>query len=53
MRVAMSLFDAMGSEAQLSRTSANIWAKALASAEPGSDMTVVAKQAEDVLGVRH
>jgi 3-hydroxyisobutyrate dehydrogenase len=53
VRVAMTLFDAMGSEAQLSRTSANIWAKALASAEPGSDMTVVAKQAEDVLGVRH
>ncbi|MES2031725.1 MAG: NAD(P)-dependent oxidoreductase [Pseudomonadota bacterium] len=53
VRVAMTLFDAMGSDAQLSRTSANIWAKALASAEPGSDMTVVAKQAEDVLGVRY
>lgn len=53
VRVAMTLFDAMGSDAQLSRTAADVWAKALASAEPGSDMTVVAKQAEDALGVRH
>ncbi len=46
VRVAMSLFDAMGSDAKLSRTSAAIWAKALAAAAPGSDMTIVAKQAE-------
>jgi 3-hydroxyisobutyrate dehydrogenase len=51
VRVAMSLFDAMGSDAQLSRTSAAIWAKALAAATPGSDMTVVAKQAEQALGL--
>jgi 3-hydroxyisobutyrate dehydrogenase len=51
VRVAMSLFDAMGSDAQLSRTSAAIWAKALKAAAPGSDMTVVAKQAEQALGL--
>jgi 3-hydroxyisobutyrate dehydrogenase len=51
VRVAMSLFDAMGSDAQLSRTSAAIWAKALNSATPGSDMTVVARQAEQALGL--
>jgi 3-hydroxyisobutyrate dehydrogenase len=51
VRVAMSLFDAMGSDAKLSRTSAAIWAKALATAAPGSDMTVVARQAEQALGL--
>ena len=51
VRVAMSLFDAMGSDAKLSRTAAAIWAKALASASPGSDMTIVAKQAETALGL--
>jgi 3-hydroxyisobutyrate dehydrogenase len=51
VRVAMSLFDAMGSDAQLSRTSAAIWAKALNTATPGSDMTVVARQAEQALGL--
>ena len=51
VRVAMSLFDAMGSDAQLSRTSAGIWAKALAAATPGSDMSIVAKQAEEALGL--
>jgi 3-hydroxyisobutyrate dehydrogenase len=51
VRVAMSLFDAMGSDAQLSRTSAAIWNKALAAAAPGSDMTVVAKQAEEAVGL--
>jgi 3-hydroxyisobutyrate dehydrogenase len=51
VRVAMSLFDAMGSNAQLSRTSAAVWAKALATAAPGSDMTVVAKQAEQAVGL--
>jgi 3-hydroxyisobutyrate dehydrogenase len=51
VRVAMSLFDAMGSDAKLSRTSAAIWAQALATASPGSDMTVVAKQAEQALGL--
>jgi 3-hydroxyisobutyrate dehydrogenase len=53
VRVAMSLFDAMGSDAKLSRTSAAIWAKALATAAPGSDMTIVAKQAEQALGLQH
>jgi 3-hydroxyisobutyrate dehydrogenase len=51
VRVAMSLFDAMGSDAKLSRTSAAIWAKALANAAPGSDMTVVARQAEQAVGL--
>lgn len=51
VRVAMSLFDAMGSDAKLSRTAAAIWAKALTSASPGSDMTIVAKQAETALGL--
>jgi 3-hydroxyisobutyrate dehydrogenase len=51
VRVAMSLFDAMGSDAKLSRTSAAIWAKALATAAPGSDMTVVARQAEQAVGL--
>lgn len=51
VRVAMSLFDAMGSDALLSRTSAGLWAKALASATPGSDMSIVAKQAEEALGL--
>jgi 3-hydroxyisobutyrate dehydrogenase len=51
VQVAMSLFDAMGSDAKLSRTSAAIWAKALATAAPGSDMTVVARQAEQALGL--
>ncbi len=51
VRVAMSLFDAMGSDAKLSRTSAAIWAKALAAAAPGSDMTIVAKQAEQAVGL--
>jgi len=51
VRVAMSLFDAMGSDAELSRTSAAVWAKALADAAPGSDMTVVARQAEQALGL--
>jgi hypothetical protein len=49
----MSLFDAMGADAKLSRTSAAIWAKALATAAPGSDMTIVAKQAEEALGLQH
>jgi 3-hydroxyisobutyrate dehydrogenase len=53
VRVAMSLFDAMGSDAKLSRTSAAIWAKALETASPGSDMTIVAKQAEQALGLQH
>lgn len=52
VRVAMSLFDAMGSDARISRTVAATWANALATAAPGSDMTVVAKQAEEALGVR-
>jgi 3-hydroxyisobutyrate dehydrogenase len=51
VRVAMSLFDAMGSDAKLSRTSAAIWANALATTAPGSDMTVVARQAEQALGL--
>jgi 3-hydroxyisobutyrate dehydrogenase len=51
VRVAMSLFDAMGSDAQLSRTSAAIWNKALAAAPAGSDMTVVARQAEQAVGL--
>jgi 3-hydroxyisobutyrate dehydrogenase len=53
VRVAMSLFDAMGSDAKLSRTSAALWAKALADAKPGSDMTVVARQAEEAVGLKH
>lgn len=51
VRVAMSLFDAMGSDAKLSRTSAAIWAKALDAAEPAADMTIVAKRAEEALGL--
>ncbi len=51
VRVAMSLFDAMGSDAQISRTIAATWAKALKDAPPGADMTVMALQAEKAIGL--
>jgi 3-hydroxyisobutyrate dehydrogenase len=52
VRVAMSLFAAMGSNAVLSRTSAKLWAQALAEAPPGSDMSYLGKLAEDAIGLR-
>jgi 3-hydroxyisobutyrate dehydrogenase len=51
VRVAMSLFDAMGSDAQISRAIAATWAKALKDAPPGADMTVMAQQAEKAIGL--
>ncbi len=51
VRVAMSLFDAMGSDARLSRTAAAVWADALQRAPKDADMTVVALHAEQALGV--
>lgn len=53
VRVAMSLFDAMGSNAELSRKSAALWAKSLAAAKPGADMSIFAKQAEEALGLEY
>ena len=51
VRVAMSLFDAMGSDAQISRAIAATWAKALKDAPAGADMTVMAQQAERAIGL--
>lgn len=51
VRVAMSLFDAMGSDAQISRTIAATCAKALKDAPAGADMTVMAQQAEKAIGL--
>lgn len=51
VRVAMSLYDAMGADAIVSRTVAATCAKALEVASEGADMSVLAQLAEKELGL--
>lgn len=44
VRVAMSLINALGADTVLAQTVAAIWAKGLAEAAPGADMTILADQ---------
>lgn len=51
VRVAMSLYEAMGSNAQVSRCVATACAAALKAAPAGADMSVMAHQAQEELGL--
>jgi len=44
VRVAMSLIDSLGADTVLARQAAEVWAKGLAAAPAGADMTVLADQ---------
>jgi 3-hydroxyisobutyrate dehydrogenase len=44
VRVAMSLINSLGADTVLAKAAADVWAKGLADAQPGADMTVLADQ---------
>ncbi|WP_426990925.1 NAD(P)-dependent oxidoreductase [Cupriavidus sp. 30B13] len=51
VRVAMSLYDAMGAKGTVSRSVAASCAQSLRAAAPGADMSVMAQQAQQELGL--
>lgn len=51
VRVAMSLYDAMGADGKVSRCVATACAAALKAGPPGADMSVMAEQAQASLGL--